>query len=95
MFMHACPECGVDLVACPEDLIADEVFLCEECDTRWVVCPDCGELVDADADEEWNVEQGVCHYCQISEENVKLIGLSDDPTKMFAYLEQLFGEPEH
>lgn len=95
MFMHACPECGVDLVACSEDLIAEEVFLCEECDTRWAVCPDCGELVDADADEDWNVEQGVCRCCQISEDDaIELIGLIDDPMKMFACLEQLFGEPE-
>ena len=92
MFVHACPECGVDLVACPGDLIADEVFLCEECDTRWVVCPDCGELTDAD--ENWNHEQGVCDSCADNGDLGITVLSFDNPEQMWMTLEELFGEPE-
>ena len=94
MFAHACPECGSDLTVCPQDLVAEEVFLCEECDIRWAVCPSCGELTDLDND--WDMEQGVCDFCRVTpddEYGVTVLSF-DNPEKMFATLEELFGRPE-
>lgn len=83
-----CPECDVEC-----QYLSDNLGGCPECGSRWTECPDCGDVVDVS--EDWSVEQGVCRCCQISEDDVvKLFGLIDDPAKMFAYLEQLFGEPE-
>lgn len=91
MFKRACPECGCDLVACPGDLVADEVFLCEECDTRWAVCPDCGELTDAD--ENWDMEQQVCDGCAITdnEQGIQMFVLPDDTEKAHEFFKKLFG----
>lgn len=94
MFRHVCPECGVELAFCPNDLIADEVFLCEECDTRWVVCPDCGNLTDAD--ENWDHEQGVCDECAITDgdDDIHIFTLSRENSigEVHEFLEKLFGE---
>lgn len=78
MFKHdVCPECGCDLEEY-ESITDLTMFTCPECLTYWTVCPDCDELIDTD--ENWNTEQGVCAFCQVSEDDgVEMIKLSGEP----------------
>lgn len=91
MFVHTCPECGIDLES---GVAADgfELHTCPECSARWTVCPDCGELIDMD--ENWNHEQGVCDNCADNEDLGITVLSFDNPEQMWTTLEELFGEPE-
>lgn len=82
-----CPECNVEC-----QYINDGIVGCPKCGTRWVECPDCGEIVDID--EEWSVDKEVCNNCaDDSSVNMLILNL-ENMGETIARLKGIFGKDE-
>lgn len=78
-----CPECG------NECNVEDHSFYCDECEYRFHICGDCGEIY---GEEDWNVDKNVCCFCgQTFEEAGGITVLIPGTQETFKILEEMFG----
>ena len=87
MNLEYCPDCNCELVYMPNT----ENYFCEECDTVFELCPDCGDVT---YDDEWDYGTKTCMYCSghgidDHDSGIIIIPLNDNG---FKTLEDILGE---